>query len=156
MPKSRASSKPPAGDKGRGSSRGNRPAVNAHDTAAGHQRPLLAAAWIGSAICCWTFSSVVVRLLESRVEAYDLSFFRACVSVAITLPLLWQFRAGGDNAMPRQAGFLMFLSRGLLVFCGQLAIYYAIPHLPLGDSTVLNASSPIFIASFTLRGSNFG
>jgi drug/metabolite transporter (DMT)-like permease len=120
--------------------------VPATDPAAAGQRPLLAASWIGAAICCWTLSSVLVRLLENRVAAYDLSFFRACVSVAVTLPLLWQFRAGGGNAMPRQAGFGAFLARGVLVFAGQLAIYYAIPHLPLGDSTVLNASVPIFIA----------
>lgn len=98
-----------------------------------------------TAVTLWTGVAIGVRTLEGRVPVTDLSFYRALTTVVIMLPLV--LRAGRNgHGRPMRNVFHWFALRGLLLFLAQSAYYFALTYLPIAEATVLNGTTPIFIA----------
>ena len=112
----------------------------------GVHRPLVGLAWMMGAVSIWTASGIAIMYLDNRVPATDLSFYRAVTAVFVLLPFIVQAQRRGELKPPTTRGYFFYLLRGALIFFGQFALYYAIPLIPLAESTVLNCTSPLFIA----------
>jgi len=101
--------------------------------------------WMITAVLLWTGVAIGVRTLAGRVPVTDLSFYRALTTVMIMLPLI--LRAGRiGHGRPLRSVFHWFALRGILIFLAQTAYYYAITYLPIAEATVLNGTTPIFMA----------
>jgi drug/metabolite transporter (DMT)-like permease len=116
---------------------------------------LLAVAWVLGASVLWTSLSVIVRFLDGRISYFDLSFYRAAFSVLLMAPLVWHHRVTtaanpGAAAPPGRTTYLQYGVRGALIFCSQALFYYALTHLDLASTTVLNATTAIFGTVFAV------
>ncbi len=95
----------------------------------------------GSA-CCFAIMATCIKIASSELPAPQLVFFRSVVGLCIILPIV----------LPRGSHFLktpvlhMHLFRGLISLCAMTCFFYAIAHVGLSESTLLNATSPLFIA----------
>ncbi|MDX1540786.1 MAG: DMT family transporter [Geminicoccaceae bacterium] len=99
------------------------------------------AAWI--LLSCLFFSSMaaIVKLLGSRLDSLQLSFFRALFGFLSILP----FVAWGGLAAVRTTRLGLHVSRGLLGATGMLCGFYAITHLSLAEATAIGFTKPLFM-----------
>lgn len=99
------------------------------------------AAWI--LVSCLFFSSMaaIVKLLGSRLDSLQLSFFRALFGFLSILP----FVAWTGFGVVRSARLRLHVSRGLMGGVGMLAGFYAITHLPLAEATAIGFTKPLFM-----------
>ena len=111
-------------------------------------RPSRLRALVWLTLCClaWTGVTVTVRMIEGRVHPNDLSFLRACFSVALMLPLLLARGTTEAFRLPRGRPLAYFAARASMLFFAQAAYYYAVTHLAIADAVVLNQTTPIFVA----------
>jgi drug/metabolite transporter (DMT)-like permease len=99
------------------------------------------AAWI--LVSCVFFSSMAatVKLLGSRLDSLQLSFFRALFGFLAILP----FVAWGGFVAIRTERLGMHVTRGLLGGTGMLCGFYAITHLTLAEATAIGFTKPLFM-----------
>jgi drug/metabolite transporter (DMT)-like permease len=107
---------------------------------------LVAVCWVVVAALAWTLVGVAVRYLGGRLPATDLSFYRSISGVLIMLPVIWPRRRTIAVAGFARRTMALYALRGMLIFGGQASFYFALAYIPLADATVLNASTPIFVA----------
>ena len=99
------------------------------------------AAWI--LVSCLFFSSMaaLVKLLGSRLDSLQLSFFRALFGFLTILP----FVAWGGFAAVRTERLGLHVSRGLIGGTGMVCSFYAITHLPLAEATAIGFTKALFM-----------
>jgi len=87
--------------------------------------------------------TVCVKKIDSRINIYELVFFRSLISLLITSLILKKkdINPWGNNRK------LLFL-RGILGTVALVCIFYAIRNMPLSISTVIQYTYPIFISIF--------
>ncbi len=94
----------------------------------------------GSA-CCFAVMATCIKLASSELPAPQLVFFRSVVGLCIILPIV----------LPRGINFIktpvlsMHAFRGFISICAMNCFFYAIGNVGLSESTLLNATSPLFI-----------
>ena len=95
----------------------------------------------GSA-CCFAVMATCIQIASSELPAVQLVFFRAVVGLCIILPIV----------LPRGTAYLktpvlhVHLFRGVISIFAMTCFFYAIGNIGLSESTLLNATSPLFIA----------
>ncbi len=95
----------------------------------------------GSA-CCFAIMATCIKIASSELPAPQLVFFRSVVGLLIILPIV----------LPKGIGFIktpvlqVHLFRGVISICAMSCFYFAINGIGLSEATLLNASSPLFIA----------
>ena len=91
----------------------------------------------------FSLMTVCVKKVDSRINIYELVFFRSLISLLITSWILKnkQINQWGNNRK------LLFL-RGILGTVALVCIFYAIRNMPLSISTVIQYTYPIFISIF--------
>ncbi len=93
-----------------------------------------------SAICFAVMASCI-KLASSDLPAAQLVFLRSIIGLLIILPVV----------LPRGIDFIktpvlaMHMLRGFVSLCAMTCFFYAIGHVGLSESTLLNATSPLFI-----------
>jgi len=94
----------------------------------------------GSA-CCFAVLVSCIKAASSELPAAQLVFLRSVVGLLIIVPIV----------LPRGIAFIktpilpMHLLRSLISLSAMTCLYYAIGHVGLSESTLLNATSPLFI-----------
>jgi drug/metabolite transporter (DMT)-like permease len=91
----------------------------------------------------FSLMTVCVKKVDSRINIYELVFFRSLISLLITSLILKkkEINPWGNNRK------LLFL-RGILGTVALVCIFYAIRNMPLSISTVIQYTYPIFISIF--------
>jgi drug/metabolite transporter (DMT)-like permease len=96
--------------------------------------------------CCFAILVSCIKAASSALPAPQLVFLRSIVGLLIILPIV----------LPRGIKFIktpilpMHLLRGLISLSAMTCLYYAIGHVGLSESTLLNATSPLFIGLLAL------
>ena len=81
--------------------------------------------------------------LSDGVPAFEQGFFRCLLQLAFTLPLVVYFDEHPPPFGPRDK-LPWILARGLFGVVGMCCQYYAMKRLPIGETTVLVFTAPIF------------
>ncbi len=92
--------------------------------------------------CCFAIMATCIKIASTDLPAPQLVFFRSVVGLCIILPVV----------LPRGLDFIktpvlhIHLFRGLISICAMTCFFYAIANVGLSESTLLNATSPLFVA----------
>ena len=92
--------------------------------------------------CCFAIMATCIKIASTDLPAPQLVFFRSVVGLCIILPVV----------LPRGLDFIktpvlhIHLFRGLISICAMTCLFYAIANVGLSESTLLNATSPLFVA----------
>ena len=91
----------------------------------------------------FSLMTVCVKNIDERIPIYELVFFRSLLSLTITLFIIKikKINPWGKNRP-------LLIIRGLLGTTALVCIFYAIRNMPLGISTVIQYTYPIFISIF--------
>lgn len=99
----------------------------------------------GSA-CCFALMAMCIKIASSELHSTQLVFFRSIFGLLIILPIV----------LPKGVTFIktsilpMHLFRGFISICAMSCFFYAIAHIGLSESTLLNATSPLFIGLLSM------
>lgn len=102
---------------------------------------LRGAVWILLSCLFMSAMAATVKLLGSRLDSLQLSFFRALFGLLAVLP----FVAWGRFRAIRTGRLGLHLTRGLMGGTGMLCGFYAITHLPLAEATAIGFTKPLFM-----------
>ena len=91
----------------------------------------------------FSMMTVCVKKIDDRIPIYELVFFRSLLSLSITSFILKK-----KNINPWGNNKSLLILRGLLGTIALICIFYAIKHMPLSISTVIQYTYPIFISIF--------
>lgn len=90
---------------------------------------------------CFAAMAGCIKLASSELPAAQLVFLRSIIGLLIILPFV----------LPRGIDFFKtpvlatHMLRGFISLCAMTCFFYAIGHIGLSESTLLNATSPLFI-----------
>jgi len=102
---------------------------------------LRGAAWIVLAALSFSLMAAAIKTLGSRLDSFEIAFFRCLFALAVTFPFL--LREGGAAFRTQRLG--LHLARAgtgvMAMFCG----YYGITKLPLADATVIGFTRALFM-----------
>lgn len=96
--------------------------------------------------CCFAIMAVCIKIASSELPAAQLVFLRSVIGLLIILPIV----------LPRGINFIktpiihLHMLRGFISLCAMICFFYAISQVGLSESTLLNASSPLFIGLLAL------
>ncbi len=96
--------------------------------------------------CCFAVMATCIKLASSELPAPQLVFFRCLFGLIIILPIV----------LPKGPDFIktpilhMHIFRGFISICAMSCFFYAIGHVGLSESTLLNATSPLFIGLMSM------
>jgi drug/metabolite transporter (DMT)-like permease len=91
--------------------------------------------------CCFAVMAVCIKIASSELPAVQLVFLRSIIGLIIILPFV----------LPKGIDFIktpvlhLHMLRGFISLCAMTCFFYAISHVGLSESTLLNASSPLFV-----------
>ncbi len=86
-----------------------------------------------------------VKFALQKIPVPEVVFFRSIVSAVILGYALWRRKESFLGNRP-----LLLLGRGLAGFTAINLNFYAVSHIPLGDAAILNQTSPLFVAFFSV------
>ena len=99
------------------------------------------AVWITLAALSFTLMAAVIKALGSRLDSFEIAFFRCVFALAVTFPFL--LREGDAAFRTQRLG--LHIGRAAVgvvaMFCG----YYGITKLPLADATVIGFTRALFM-----------
>lgn len=91
--------------------------------------------------CCFAVMATCIKIASSELPAIQLVFLRSIIGLLIILPIV----------LPRGINYIktpvlhLHMFRGLISICAMTCFFYAISKIGLSETTLLNASSPLFI-----------
>ena len=91
----------------------------------------------------FSLMTLCVKNIDKRIPIYELVFFRSLLSLMITLSII-----NLKNINPWGGNKPLLILRGLLGTLALVCIFFAIRNMPLGISTVIQYTYPIFISIF--------
>ena len=96
--------------------------------------------WMLIATFCFSIMGLMVKLLSSLFNEYELVFYRSFISLVIVVFII---RNNGVSYLTRY--WKIHFARSFIGFISLILFFYAITKLPLGTSMTLNYTSPIFV-----------
>lgn len=96
--------------------------------------------------CFFAVMATCIKIASTDLSAPQLVFFRSLVGFLIILPIV----------LPRGIDFIktpvlpMHMLRGFMSLCAMTCFFYAIGNVGLSESTLLNATSPLFIGLLSM------
>lgn len=99
-----------------------------------------------SSACCFAVMAVCIKIASSELPTVQLVFLRSIIGLLIILPIV----------LPRGIKFIktpivhLHMLRGFISLCAMICFFYAISQIGLSESTLLHASSPLFIGLLAL------
>ena len=85
-----------------------------------------------------------VKLAGERLPSQEIVFARALISVVLSLSLLARARVALWGSREHRP---LLLLRGIFGFAGLSCVFYAVTHMPLAESVVIQYLHPIFTAA---------
>lgn len=92
---------------------------------------------------CFSIMSVLVKFAGRTLHSQQIVLARAVIALVLSYGAI---RRLGISPWGEPGTRGLLFVRGLLGFVGLTCFFYAITHLPLGDSTVIQYTNPIFTA----------
>jgi drug/metabolite transporter (DMT)-like permease len=96
--------------------------------------------WMLIATFCFSIMGLMVKLLSSLFNEYELVFYRSFISLVIVVFII---RNNGVSYITKY--WKIHFARSFIGFISLILFFYAITKLPLGTSMTLNYTSPIFV-----------
>jgi drug/metabolite transporter (DMT)-like permease len=96
--------------------------------------------WMLIATFCFSIMGLMVKLLSSLFNEYELVFYRSFISLVIVVFII---RNNGVSYITKYRK--IHFARSFIGFISLILFFYAITKLPLGTSMTLNYTSPIFV-----------
>lgn len=96
--------------------------------------------WMLIATFCFSIMGLMVKLLSSLFNEYELVFYRSFISLVIVIFII---QNNGVSYLTRY--WKIHFARSFIGFISLILFFYAITKLPLGTSMTLNYTSPIFV-----------
>lgn len=96
--------------------------------------------------CCFAVMATCIKVASSDLSSPQLVFFRSFIGLMIILPFV----------LPKGINFIktpvlhMHFFRGFISLCAMTCFFYAIANVGLSESTLLNATSPLFIGLMSM------
>lgn len=97
--------------------------------------------WVLLSTLLFSLMGVLAKLLGSRIDSFQVAFFRALFGFIFILPIV--FRSGLYGLQTRQP--LLHLWRGMFGGAAIMCSFYAMIHLPLADATALSFTRALFL-----------
>jgi drug/metabolite transporter (DMT)-like permease len=97
--------------------------------------------WSMSAGVIFTLLNALVRQLSQQMDPFQAQFLRYAFGLVVLLPLVWHH--GVAAYRPRNVGGQF--ARGALHTVGLCLWFFALPHIPLADTTAIGFTTPLFI-----------
>ena len=91
----------------------------------------------------FSLMTLCVKNIDKRIPIYELVLFRSLISLLITLSII-----NLKNINPWGENKPLLILRGLLGTLALVCIFFSIRNMPLGISTVIQYTYPIFISIF--------
>ena len=99
-----------------------------------------AAAWMILGGYSYTVTGAIARILTDEYPMFEIVFLRCVIAVLMMAPLI--LRLGIRKMKTVQPG--MHLLRAVIGYCGILAWFYGVSHIPLADYYALQFTMPLF------------
>ena len=88
----------------------------------------------------------IIKLLSTRFDALQLSFFRFAGGSVFAIALwLWK-----RSALPSRAAWRLHLVRSAFLLCSLVGYFYALTQLPLVQALTISYLAPIFVAVLSI------
>ncbi len=97
----------------------------------------------------FSFMGVFVKL-AGDLPTFEKVFFRNVVSMVVALFMIYRLRGNGMKMFGHKSSQPLLLLRSFLGMFGVALNFWAINHLVLADSTMLNKVSPFFVTIFAV------
>jgi drug/metabolite transporter (DMT)-like permease len=97
--------------------------------------------WSIAAGVIFTLLNTLVRQLSQQMDPFQAQFLRYAFGLLVLLPLVWHH--GVAAYRPRNVGGQF--ARGALHTVGLCLWFFALPHIPLADTTAIGFTTPLFI-----------
>jgi drug/metabolite transporter (DMT)-like permease len=89
----------------------------------------------------FTLLNTLIRQLSQHIDPFQAQFLRYAFGLAVLLPLVWRHGA----AAYRPKNIAGQFARGALHTVGLGLWFFALPHIPLADTTAIGFTTPMFI-----------
>ena len=99
------------------------------------------AVWVLLSTVLFSLMGALAKLLGSRIDSFQVAFFRALFGFIFILPVV--FRAGLHGLQTRRP--LLHLWRGMFGGAAIMCSFYAMIHLPLADAAALGFTRALFL-----------
>lgn len=97
--------------------------------------------WSVAAGLIFTLLNTLIRQLSQHIDPFQAQFLRYAFGLAVLLPLVWRHGA----AAYRPKNIAGQFARGALHTVGLGLWFFALPHIPLADTTAIGFTTPMFI-----------
>lgn len=107
---------------------------------------LRGALWMLGSALLFTVMSTLVKVLGSRLSAFEVAFFRSLTGLLFILPLI--MRRGISSVHTHRPWLHLF--RGALGSMGMMFGFYAFVHLPLATASAISFSRTLFLVPLAI------
>lgn len=97
--------------------------------------------WSIGAGVIFTLLNALIRQLSQQIDPFQAQFLRYAFGLLVLLPLVW--RHGAAAYRPKNVAGQF--ARGALHTVGLCLWFFALPHIPLADTTAIGFTTPMFI-----------
>jgi drug/metabolite transporter (DMT)-like permease len=115
-------------------------------TAAAISTPLRGALWMALGSTCYVISGSLARELGPVYSAFELTFIRAVIAVAIVAPML--MRAGRGVFRAQSHG--LHVLNGIFTYAAVLCWFYAAARIPVEEFFALQFTTPLFTIALAM------
>jgi drug/metabolite transporter (DMT)-like permease len=98
------------------------------------------ASYLALAMLAFATMSALTKIASKEVPFMEAAFFRGVVGLPVIALLAWRFEV---SLAGTRRGLLVL--RGVAGTASILLLYYAVSHIPVADSMLLNQMAPIFV-----------
>lgn len=118
------------------------------------RRNLEGALWVIGSGIVFSFQGVIVKHLGTRLNSFEIAFFRCLFGFLAVLPFV--FHGGTGLFLTGRPG--LHVMRGVVGVSGMFCGFYAVTHLPLADATAISFAKPLFavVLAATFLGEQVG
>ncbi len=102
--------------------------------------PVQGALYMTFAAACFAVMNALIRLAAAELEPLQIAFLRNIFALAFMMP--WLLRVGWGGLRTKR--LKLHIWRGMIGFCGMVAWFTSLAHLPLSEAVALNFTVPLF------------
>lgn len=106
-------------------------------------RPLVAAAWMGGALVCFSTMAVAGREVSVHLDTFELMAYRSVIGALIVVAALSATGKLGDVRMRKMK---LHLARNVAHFTGQNLWFHAVTLIPLAQLFAYEFTNPLWVA----------
>ena len=107
---------------------------------------LRGAGWMVLSAAVFASQGVTVKWLGTRLDVFEIAFFRCLVGLATILPfIIGPALAHGSAALVLTGRPWLHVARAVVGVSGMFCGFYSVTHLPLATATAISFTKPLFL-----------